>query len=151
MRLINHIRHTSLEHEDHMIWRYFPNSLQWRHDKRDGVSNHRRLDCLYNRLFRQRSKKTSKLRVTGLCEGNSLVTGEFPIQKPSNAENVSISWRHHAPVLSEGNQPFPVYFPHKWPALWTFYFLFPWIYWWTNGWMAVVWEDKTFNMTFLNC
>ena len=38
---------------------------------RDGVSNHRCLDCLRNRLFRHRSKKTPKLRVTGLCEGNS--------------------------------------------------------------------------------
>ena len=38
----------------------------WRHNERDGVSNHRRLDCLHNRLFRRRSKKTSKLRVTGL-------------------------------------------------------------------------------------
>ena len=54
------------------------------------VSNHRRLDCLLNRLFGRGSKKTSKLRVTGLCEGNSPVTGEFPTQKASNAENVSI-------------------------------------------------------------
>ena len=40
-------------------------------------------------------KKTSKLRVTGLCEGNSLVTSEFPAQRASNAENVSIWWRFH--------------------------------------------------------
>ena len=45
--------------------------LQRRHDERDDVSNHQRLDCLLNRLFRPRSKKTSKLRGTGLCEGNS--------------------------------------------------------------------------------
>ena len=44
--------------------------LQWRHNERDGVSNHRRLDCLFNHLFRRRSKKTSKLRVSGLCRGN---------------------------------------------------------------------------------
>ena len=50
-------------------------------------------------LFRRRSKKTSKLRVTGLCEGNSPVTGEFPTQRASNAENVSIWWRHHALLL----------------------------------------------------
>ena len=31
--------------------------------------------------------ETSKLRVTGLCEGNSPVTGEFPAQMASNAEN----------------------------------------------------------------
>ena len=40
------------------------------------------------------SKKTSKLRVTGLCAGNSPGTGEFPAQGASNAENVSIWWRH---------------------------------------------------------
>ena len=51
------------------------------------VSNHRRLDCLPNRLFRCRSKKISKLRVTGLCEGNPPVTGGFPSQRVSDAEN----------------------------------------------------------------
>ena len=68
-------------------------SLQWRHNWRDGVSNHQPPDYLLNRLFRHRWKKTSKLRVTGFCEGNSPVTGEFPAQMASNAENVSI-WRH---------------------------------------------------------
>ena len=70
-------------------------SLQWRYNGRDGVSNHQPHYCLLNHLFRRRSKKTSKLRVTGLCAGNSPVTGEFPAQKASNAENVSIWWRHH--------------------------------------------------------
>ena len=70
-------------------------SLLGRHNEHDGVSNHRRFDCLLNRLFRRRSKKTSKLRVTGLCEGNSPVTGEFPAQRASDAENVFIWWRHH--------------------------------------------------------
>ena len=65
-------------------------TLQWRHDERDGVSNHRRLDGFLSRLFRRRSKKTSKLRVTDLCEGNALVTGGFPSQRASNAEDVSI-------------------------------------------------------------
>ena len=46
-------------------------ALQWLHNEHDGVSNHQRLDCLLNRLFRPRSKKTSKLRVTGLCEAIS--------------------------------------------------------------------------------
>ena len=46
-------------------------------------------------IFRRTSKKTSKFRVTGLCAGNSLGTGEFPTQMASNAENVSIWWRHH--------------------------------------------------------
>ena len=47
----------------------WPFSLQWRHNERDCVSYHRRLDCLFNRWFRRRSKKTPKLHVTGLCEG----------------------------------------------------------------------------------
>ena len=42
------------------------------------------------------SKKTPKLCVNGLCESNSPVAGEFPAQRTSNAENVSIWWRHHA-------------------------------------------------------
>ena len=67
---------------------------QWRHKERNGVSNHRRFECLRNRLFRRRSKKTSKLRATGLCEGNSPLVGEFPAQRASIAENVFIWWRH---------------------------------------------------------
>ena len=46
-------------------------SLHWRHNDHDSVSNHQPHGCLLNRLFRRRSKKTSKLRVTGLCVGNS--------------------------------------------------------------------------------
>ena len=74
------------------IW----NPLRWRHNDHAGVSNHQPHGCLYNRLFRRTSKKTSKLRVTGLCAGNSPGTGEFPAQMASYAENVSIWWRHHA-------------------------------------------------------
>ena len=70
-------------------------SLQWRHNGRDGVSIHPPYVYLLNRLFRRRPKKISKLRVTGLCEGNSAVTVEFPAQRASNAENVSMWWRHH--------------------------------------------------------
>ena len=70
-------------------------ALPWRHNGRDSVSNHQPHDCLLNRLFRRRSKKTSKLRVAGLCAGTSPGTGEFPAQMASYAENVSICWRHH--------------------------------------------------------
>ena len=69
--------------------------LQWRHNGHDGVSNHQPDDSLLNLSFRRRSKKSSKLRVAGLCEGNSSVTGEFPARRASNMENVSIWWRHH--------------------------------------------------------
>ena len=77
-------------------------SLRWRHDDHDSVSNHQPHHRLLNRLCGCRSKKTSKLRVTGLCVGNSQGTGEFPAQKVSKAENISIWWRHHAHTLSHG-------------------------------------------------
>ena len=78
---------------------YIKLPLRWCHNGHDGVSNHQPHHCLLNRLFRCRSKKTSKLRVTGLCAGNSPWTGEFPAQMASNAENVSIGWRHHVPLV----------------------------------------------------
>ena len=79
-------------------------SLGWRHDDHHGVSDHRHHDCLLNCLFRRRSKKTSKLRVTGLCVWNSPLTSDFPAQMASNAENVSIWWRHQVFVVYMGNQ-----------------------------------------------
>ena len=59
--------------------------LQWRHNGHDSISNHQPYDCLLKHLFRRRSKKTSKLPITG----------EFPTQMASYAENVSIWWRHY--------------------------------------------------------
>ena len=84
--------------------------LLWRHNGCEGVSNHRRLDCVLDRLFRCRSKKTSKLRVAGLCEGDSPVTGEFPAQRASDAENIPIWWRHHDGIES--------YWAVKWSDVW---------------------------------
>ena len=81
--------------------RVFVNSLRWRHNEHDSVSNHQPHDCFLNGLFRRRSKKTSKLRVTGLCTWNSPVTGEFPARRASDAENISIWWRHHVRVLND--------------------------------------------------
>ena len=61
-------------------------SLQWHHNEHDGISNHWHLNNLLNPLCRRRSKKTSKLHMTGLCEGNS-PTGEcgkcFYLMMPS--------------------------------------------------------------------
>ena len=48
----------------HVSWSM---SLQWRQNGHNSVSHHQPHDCLLNRLFRCRSKKTLKLRVTGLC------------------------------------------------------------------------------------
>ena len=47
------------------LWRWpflFSHPLQWRHNGCDCVSDHQPQDCLLNRLFRRRSKKTPKLR-----------------------------------------------------------------------------------------
>ena len=54
-----------------------------------------RLTVVYSKVYRRKSKKTSKLRVTCLCEGNSPVTDEFTTQRANNAESVSIWWCHH--------------------------------------------------------
>ena len=63
------------------------------------------LTIAHSTLFlRCRSKKTSKLSVTGLCAGNSPVSGEFPKEMASNAENVSIWWRHHSWTASNSAQ-----------------------------------------------
>ena len=86
MRPLGHYRFMKL---------FRPVSLQWRHNGHYGVSNHQPRDCLLNRLFRRRSKKTSKLGVTGFSAGNSPGTVELQAQMASNAENVSIRWRHH--------------------------------------------------------
>ena len=53
------------------------------------------LTIVYSTVYSDADKKTSKLRVTGLCAGNSPGTGEFPVQMARHAENVFIWWRHH--------------------------------------------------------
>ena len=70
-------------------------TLRLRHNGHDGVSNHQPHHCLLNRSYGRISKETPKLRVTGHYVGNSPGTGEFPAQMASNAENMSIWWRHH--------------------------------------------------------
>ena len=57
-------------------------TLQWRHNGRDGVLNNQPHDCLLNRLFRDRSKKTPKLHVTGLCAGIHRWTMNSPHKWP---------------------------------------------------------------------
>ena len=80
--------------------------------------------------------KTSKLRNTGLCERNSLVTGEFLAQMTSNAENVSIYWRHfvcemavtlsrpQCVKLNNGINP---------KAEWSFNYMYPHLLLWSLG------------------
>ena len=78
-------------------------TLQWRYIEHDGVSNHQRRDCLLNRLFKSRTKKISKLRVTGFCEGNSPVAVYWQCSKFCWNET---SWRIK---LSVWQQPTRVY------------------------------------------
>ena len=86
--LARHIEYITPDGYNCNHWTGYPSfTLRWRHNGRDSVSNHLPHDCLLNRLLRRRSKKTPKLCITGLCAGNLPGTG--------NAENVSISWRHH--------------------------------------------------------
>ena len=68
---------------------------------------------IYFYIFRRKSKKTSKLRVTGHCAGNSPGTGEFPAQMASYAENVSIWWRHHA-LIDDDDSRSPFYVEPIW-------------------------------------
>ena len=89
---ISHITSCSIQLDNSV------HSSQWRHNERDGVSNHRHLHCLLNCWFRRRSNKTSKYRVT--------VTGEFPTQRASNAENVS-NWLINHVILSSVRRPLP--------------------------------------------
>ena len=68
------------------------------------VSQITSLTIVYSTVYTSRSRKTSKLRITGLCEGNSPVTGEFPAQMASNAENVfhliMSSWKINVSISS---------------------------------------------------
>ena len=61
-------------------------TLRLGHKGNYGVSSDQPHNCLPNRLFRFKWMKTPTLCVTGLCEGNSPVTSEFPTQKVSQPE-----------------------------------------------------------------
>ena len=83
-------------------------SLQWRHNERDGVSNHRCPDCFLNRLLRRRSK----LRVTGLCEGN-------PSTACSTVCSGADQRKHQSPAslaFTRGIHRWPMDSPHKGPV-----------------------------------
>ena len=117
-------------------WQSPRSTLRWRHNERDGVSNNQPHDCLLISLFGRKSKKTSKFRVTGLCAWNSPVTGEFPAQRASNAENVSIWWRHHKwIILFNCLCSLKLFIPKK---------LFDTLRWWVRYWFSTlnVWGER---------
>ena len=116
-------------------------SLLWGHSGRDGVSNHHRIYCLLNRLFRCRSKKTPKLRVTDFVRGihrcpvNSPQKGpvtwkifpfddiimESPRVKWATAESdvllqTTVSPRHPQICVNIGSEPILPRYPPNWKS-----------------------------------
>ena len=88
----------SLQSLGQWLHQYFFSTLQWRHNGHDSVSNHQLQDCLLNRLFRRRSKKTSRLPVTSLCVGNSPGPVNSPHKRPVMRkmfpfDNVIMRWQ----------------------------------------------------------
>ena len=85
----------------HFVVSFLLETLQWRHNDHDCVSNHQPRGCLLNRLFRRRSKKTSKLRVTGLRVGNSPGPVNSPHKGPVTRKMfpfddvIIMRWRFH--------------------------------------------------------
>ena len=70
-------------------------SLQWRHNGRDGVSNHLPPDCLltvYSAADQRKHQSSASLSFVRGIHRSPVI----PVQMASNAENVSIWWRHHA-------------------------------------------------------
>ena len=62
--------------------------LQWCHNECDGVSNHQPCNCFFfNYLFRRRSKKTSKLHVTGFGGGG---IQRWPVK---SLHNGPVTWK----------------------------------------------------------
>ena len=102
-------------------------------------------------------QKTSKLRVTGLCTGNSPGTDEFPAQMGSNAENASIWWRHHDYwCFARGtHRPPPVVSPRKGSVIGGFFILIVVIVTkhlnngWSCRWFETPWPSCDINVMFL--
>ena len=111
------------EHEED--WRHISkHSLQWRHNERDGVSNHRHLYRLLNRLFRRRSKKHLSSATLAIVRG---IHRWIPLTKGQwRGKYISIWWRHH------GYSRLCVFvtMPWKWKLSWCQLFR----HWWHQSW-----------------
>ena len=73
-------------------------SLQWRHNGRDSVSNHQPhivFSTVYSDAVQRKLQAPRHWPFCGEFNGDRWID-EFPAQMASNAENISISWRHHA-------------------------------------------------------
>ena len=77
--VVSHLRKWD-QHSHRFCGTVFP--LHGHHNMSYGVSNHQPHDCLLNCLYRRRSKKTSKLHVTGLCVEIHRSPVNFPHKGP---------------------------------------------------------------------
>ena len=77
-------------------------ALQWRHYERDGASSHQPHHCLLRRLFGRKSKKTSKLRVTGLCAGIHRWLVKSPRRESVTRKMFPFAWWRHQKPSSTG-------------------------------------------------
>ena len=62
--------------------------------ERHGASNNRQ-PLFSNNLMKLTTKKLWKVRIIGPLWKETTMTGEFPLQRASSAESVSMSWRLH--------------------------------------------------------
>ena len=78
------------ENQSHAIWKHY-DDVTWTSINLKSPTTR----LFVEQLMWAHIKETSKSALLALCEGNSLVTGEFPAQMASNAEKSSIWWRHN--------------------------------------------------------
>ena len=107
-------------------------TLQWHHNGLAGVSNHQPHHCLFSRVLRSRSKKTSKLRATGLCAGihrwlvNSshkwpITRKMFPLDDVIMALQIHCTLDEHCrPRFKRGSHRSSGDYSHKGPVMWSF-------------------------------
>ena len=84
---------------------YHEIALQWHHYERYGVSNNQRLYCLLIRLFRRRSKKTSKLRVTGFVRK----IHQWPVNSPHERPVTGKMFPFDDVIMSRGHRTYPMF------------------------------------------
>ena len=96
-------------------------TLHWHHNGRDGFSNHETQPFTQAQI-----KENVKLCVTGLCVGNSPVTGEFPHKYP--VKRKTFWWRHHDGLGMQHtlwtNVPTYIYSAESYTSSWNFGFIF---------------------------
>ena len=68
------------------------------------------ISVVYSTVSSGVDQRKHQSSVSLACVRNSPMTGEFPTQRASDAQNVSISWRHHDTILThQGIQYFTKY------------------------------------------